>query len=163
MKSDIHTSLSIKSNSCLFAACLFFWIKHGVMTNPWNTDCTIRVGWQIFFFFFCLLLTGQCSLHCFCFVTCLLIIWNIYIQYILVSVVNLLLHYTQIKIWLMGSPLRWPGFQIPLTVCLPDCCDNCFQMITPTFQFIWLHLVLYQTAQLSLTLWWLKTCSAKLL
>lgn len=132
------------------------------MTNPWNTDCTGHQS-RMADFFFCLLLTGQCSLHCFCFVTCLLIIWNIYIQYILVSVVNLLLNYTQIKIWLMGSPLRWPGFQIPLTVCLPDCCDNCFQMITPTFQFMWLHLVLYQTAQLGLTLWWLKTCSAKLL
>lgn len=53
MKSDIHTSLSIKSNSCLFAACLFFWIKHGVL---WQTHETlialgIRVGWQIFFLF----------------------------------------------------------------------------------------------------------------
>lgn len=55
MKSDIHTSLSIKSNSCLFAACLFFWIKHGVL---WQTHETlialgIRVGWQIFFFVCC--------------------------------------------------------------------------------------------------------------
>lgn len=38
MKSDIHTSLSIKSNSCLFAACLFFWIKHGVL---WQTHETL--------------------------------------------------------------------------------------------------------------------------
>lgn len=53
MKSDIHTSLSIKSNSCLFAACLFFWIKHGVLWQTHETLIADQSRMADFFFVCC--------------------------------------------------------------------------------------------------------------
>lgn len=82
MKSDIHTSLSIKSNSCLFAACLFFWIKHGVLWQTHETLIADQSRMADFFFLFAADRAVQFTLFLFCnlFVNYLKYIYTVYIS-----------------------------------------------------------------------------------